>query len=239
MCRWLERVSWSFSKFRPGKSLTQSCAELLQTEAGRGHICSKHVFTWYLLVFSCTTVSKLLTWHPDNIALWAFYTYSKLRLLPLSRLYLWQRMEAKVRSCMYFKLEIKFQRVFGDAGGRRGQDEVREEHGHTHCCVWNSGRQEAGVTARGSPARGAQPGAAQPGTAQPGAAQPGEPSPGQPGPGQPSPGQPSLGSPARGVQLGVPWWPGEWDVGRVQEGGDTCVHRADSLHCTAETNTTL
>ena len=25
----------------------------------------------------------------------------------------------------------------------------------------------------------------------------------------------------------------------VQEGGDKCIHSADSLHCTAETNTTL
>ena len=33
----------------------------------------------------------------------------------------------------------------------------------------------------------------------------------------------------------------EWDgVGReVREGGDMCIHIADSLHCTAETNTTL
>ena len=32
-----------------------------------------------------------------------------------------------------------------------------------------------------------------------------------------------------------------WQVGtgEVQEGGDTCVHKADSLHCTAETHTTL
>ena len=31
-----------------------------------------------------------------------------------------------------------------------------------------------------------------------------------------------------------------WDGGReVQEGGDICIHIADSLHCTAETNTTL
>ena len=31
-----------------------------------------------------------------------------------------------------------------------------------------------------------------------------------------------------------------WDRGReVREGGDMCVHIADSLHCTAETNTTL
>ena len=33
-------------------------------------------------------------------------------------------------------------------------------------------------------------------------------------------------------------WDGE--VGReVQEGGDIGIHIADSLHCTAETNTTL
>ena len=25
----------------------------------------------------------------------------------------------------------------------------------------------------------------------------------------------------------------------VQKGGDICIHIADSLHCTAETNTTL
>ena len=31
-----------------------------------------------------------------------------------------------------------------------------------------------------------------------------------------------------------------WDGGGdVQEGGDTCIHIADSLHCIAETNTTL
>ena len=33
-----------------------------------------------------------------------------------------------------------------------------------------------------------------------------------------------------------------WDGGagrEVQEGGDICMHIADSLHCTAETNTTL
>ena len=34
-----------------------------------------------------------------------------------------------------------------------------------------------------------------------------------------------------------------WDGGgggrEVQEGGDICIHIADSLHCTAETNTTL
>ena len=35
-----------------------------------------------------------------------------------------------------------------------------------------------------------------------------------------------------------------WDGGvaggrEVQEGGDICIHTADSLHCTAETNTTL
>ena len=28
-------------------------------------------------------------------------------------------------------------------------------------------------------------------------------------------------------------------LGEVQEGGDICIHIADSLHCTAETNTTL
>ena len=33
-----------------------------------------------------------------------------------------------------------------------------------------------------------------------------------------------------------------WDLGggkEVQEGGDICIHIDDSLHCTAETNTTL
>ena len=31
-----------------------------------------------------------------------------------------------------------------------------------------------------------------------------------------------------------------WDGGgrKEQEGGNICTHRADSLHCTAETNTT-
>ena len=28
----------------------------------------------------------------------------------------------------------------------------------------------------------------------------------------------------------------EWEA---QEGGDTCIHRVESLSCTAETNTTL
>ena len=32
-------------------------------------------------------------------------------------------------------------------------------------------------------------------------------------------------------------WDG-WARG-VQKGGDICIHTADSLHCTAETNTTL
>ena len=30
-----------------------------------------------------------------------------------------------------------------------------------------------------------------------------------------------------------------WDGGEVQEEGVICIHIADSLHCTAETNTTL
>ena len=33
-----------------------------------------------------------------------------------------------------------------------------------------------------------------------------------------------------------------WDAGgerEVQEGGNICIHRADSLCCTVETNTTL
>ena len=34
---------------------------------------------------------------------------------------------------------------------------------------------------------------------------------------------------------------GEWDAGRgeVQEGGDVCIHIADSLLCVAETSTAL
>ena len=35
-------------------------------------------------------------------------------------------------------------------------------------------------------------------------------------------------------------WDGGWEEGReVQERRDICIHIADSLHCTAETNTTL
>ena len=35
-------------------------------------------------------------------------------------------------------------------------------------------------------------------------------------------------------------WDGEVGGGReVQEGGDICIHIADSVRCTAETNTTL
>ena len=32
---------------------------------------------------------------------------------------------------------------------------------------------------------------------------------------------------------------GSGEGSEVQEGGDVCIHIADSLHCTAETNTTL
>ena len=49
---------------------------------------------------------------------------------------------------------------------------------------------------------------------------------------------------AQGVQLGALWWPrgvdgqeGGDNGWEVQEGED--IHIADSLHCTAETNTTL
>ena len=31
----------------------------------------------------------------------------------------------------------------------------------------------------------------------------------------------------------------EWDAGRVIQGGDLCIHVADSLICTAETDTTF
>ena len=34
-------------------------------------------------------------------------------------------------------------------------------------------------------------------------------------------------------------WDRGWRWGEVQEGGDICIHTADSLHCTAETNKTL
>ena len=34
-------------------------------------------------------------------------------------------------------------------------------------------------------------------------------------------------------------WDGVEGGREVQEGGDICIHIADSLHCTAETNTTL
>ena len=34
-------------------------------------------------------------------------------------------------------------------------------------------------------------------------------------------------------------WDGGGDGREVQEGGDICIHIADSLHYTAETNTTL
>ena len=32
---------------------------------------------------------------------------------------------------------------------------------------------------------------------------------------------------------------GRWGRREAQEVGDICMHMADSLHCTAETNTTL
>ena len=35
------------------------------------------------------------------------------------------------------------------------------------------------------------------------------------------------------------WVEWGWDGTEVQEGEDICIHIADSLHCTAETNTTL
>ena len=34
-------------------------------------------------------------------------------------------------------------------------------------------------------------------------------------------------------------WDGEGGGREVQEGGDICIHIADSLRCTAETDTTL
>ena len=34
-------------------------------------------------------------------------------------------------------------------------------------------------------------------------------------------------------------WDWGWDGREFQEGGDICIHIADSLHCTAETNSTL
>ena len=48
---------------------------------------------------------------------------------------------------------------------------------------------------------------------------------------------------AQGAQLHALGWPKAGDgVGcerEVQEGGDICMHMADSLHCTAETNAKL
>ena len=32
---------------------------------------------------------------------------------------------------------------------------------------------------------------------------------------------------------------GGWDGRETEEGGDMCIHTANSLHCTAETNTIL
>ena len=50
----------------------------------------------------------------------------------------------------------------------------------------------------------------------------------------------SAGSSAR---CSIMTYLGGWDGGgcgrEVQEGGEICIHTADSLHCTAETNTTL
>ena len=34
-------------------------------------------------------------------------------------------------------------------------------------------------------------------------------------------------------------WDGAWGGREIQEGGDICIHIADSLNCTAETNTAL
>ena len=45
---------------------------------------------------------------------------------------------------------------------------------------------------------------------------------------------------AQRAQLGARWSPRGVGSGReVQEGGDICVHMAESLPCTGETNTTL
>ena len=47
---------------------------------------------------------------------------------------------------------------------------------------------------------------------------------------------------AQGAQPGAQWrgWmAGSWGRRVAQEEGDICVHMADSLLCTAETNTTL
>ena len=44
---------------------------------------------------------------------------------------------------------------------------------------------------------------------------------------------------AQGAHLGALWWPGGVGWGEAQEGRDIGIHIADSLHCTAETNTLL
>ena len=48
---------------------------------------------------------------------------------------------------------------------------------------------------------------------------------------------------AQGAQLSalddLEGWDGGWSGKEVQEGGDICLHMADSLVCTAETNITL
>ena len=44
---------------------------------------------------------------------------------------------------------------------------------------------------------------------------------------------------AQETQLAALWGPRGMGERDVQEGGDISMHIADSLHCTAETNTTL
>lgn len=96
------------------------------------------------------------------------------------------------------------QRVFRDAAGRRGWGELREEPGHTHCFVWDSGRQEAGAPA-------------------------GEPSPGSPAREAGSTARdPSLGSPTQEAQPGGPSQgaqlgelsPGGWCASRGAQPGE-------------------
>ena len=40
---------------------------------------------------------------------------------------------------------------------------------------------------------------------------------------------------AQGAEFSALWWPGGMAGGKeTQEGGDICIHKADSLHCESE-----
>ena len=58
---------------------------------------------------------------------------------------------------------------------------------------------------------------------------------------QPNLGEPAMQSREHSLVLcgDLDSWDEEWSGREIQEGGNICIHIADSLRCTAENNTTL